>query len=49
MKCEICKLEIQKLFLDKISGTFLKKDSKKVAICSKCQSNNSSKDLLELI
>ena len=33
VKCEICGKKIEKTFLDKISGTYIKKK----AVCSDCQ------------
>mgnify|MGYP003580851776 CR=1 FL=1 len=37
MKCAECNREIQETFLKKIIGTYIKKNGKRVAICSDCQ------------
>lgn len=50
MKCEICKQSITQLFLGKISGTYIKKDSKQIPICSACQSKfNSKKEIIDAL
>jgi len=37
MKCEICKKEIRKTFLNKIIGTIVTKEGKKQYVCNLCQ------------
>lgn len=37
MKCDICKKEVGKIFLDKILGTYVKVDKKRKIVCSECQ------------
>lgn len=37
MKCEICGKEIEKVFLDKIKGTYFRYGKKLKAVCSICQ------------
>jgi hypothetical protein len=38
VKCAACNNEVQVIFLDKISGTYLKDEKgKKKAVCSGCQ------------
>lgn len=50
MKCEICKKEVGKIFLDKILGTYIKKDKKKHVVCSECQKKlKDSKSILKAI
>ncbi|HLC86355.1 MAG TPA: hypothetical protein VJG30_03655 [Candidatus Nanoarchaeia archaeon] len=36
-KCSICNENIEKTFLDKIIGTYIKKGKKLEAVCSNCQ------------
>lgn len=37
MKCDECGKEIKKTFLNKIIGTVVKKDGKKLYLCNECQ------------
>lgn len=37
MNCEICGKKVEINFLSKIFGTYLRKDGKKIAVCSDCQ------------
>ncbi len=37
VKCEVCGERVETLFLDKISGTYIKKGKKLKAFCSNCQ------------
>lgn len=40
MKCELCKKQIEELFLKKIKGTYIKDSKgKKHLICFECQKN----------
>jgi hypothetical protein len=51
MKCELCKKNIEELFLKKIKGTYVKDTKgKKHTICFECQKklNNKKKILEEL-
>jgi hypothetical protein len=44
MKCEICKKSIEKNFLNKLFGTYIKdKKGKKHTICNECQSKFETK------
>jgi len=49
MKCEICKKNIEKTFLNKIVGTYVKdKKGKKHNVCPVCQKKlGSKKDILK--
>ena len=47
MKCDSCKQEIQTTFLDKIVGTYIKKDGKQKAVCDECQRAFDTEELLE--
>jgi hypothetical protein len=50
MKCEMCKKDIETIFMGKILGTFLKDDKgKKHSICFECQkkSNNDKAKIAE--
>lgn len=45
MKCEICKSNIDKNFLNKLFGTYIKdKKGKKHVVCSECQKKLSTKE-----
>ncbi len=44
MKCSICKKKIETQFLDKIIGTYIKKDGKLIAICRDCQKRFKTKE-----
>ena len=47
MKCEICKANIEKTFLNKIIGTHIKDSKgKKHIICNKCQKQHKKEELL---
>jgi hypothetical protein len=47
MKCNICKNTIEKTFLNKPIGTYIKnKNSKKKLICNNCQKSYSKEELL---
>jgi len=47
MKCEICKAEVQKTFLGKVIGTYIKDSKgKKHIICKNCQQTNSNEEIL---
>jgi len=38
VKCSICKIQIEKTFLDKLLGTYLKDDKgRMLAVCFECQ------------
>jgi len=37
MKCSICGEKIERTFLGKIIGTYIKEGKKLIPICSKCQ------------
>jgi len=39
MKCDNCGRDIEKIFLDKILGTYKREGKKLKAICSNCQKN----------
>lgn len=47
MKCDICKKEVGKVFLDKILGTYIRIDKKKHVVCSECQSRYKTLDDLK--
>lgn len=38
MKCAICNQEVERTFLDKLHGTYVREKGKLKAICSGCQS-----------
>jgi hypothetical protein len=46
VKCEVCKNTLATLFLEKIKGTYVKKEgsSKKYAVCFDCQKKLGSKE-----
>jgi hypothetical protein len=45
MKCEICKKNIGKTFLNKIVGTYVKNEKgKKFGVCFECQKKFKNKD-----
>ncbi|MBS3164025.1 hypothetical protein J4439_01195 [Candidatus Woesearchaeota archaeon] len=45
MKCELCKQEIERTFLGKLIGTYLKDaKGKKHTVCSRCQKLRQGKD-----
>ncbi|MBS1266422.1 MAG: hypothetical protein MAG795_00389 [Candidatus Woesearchaeota archaeon] len=45
MKCKICKKKIEKHFLKKPLGTYVKSEKgKKLIVCSNCQKQYKSKD-----
>ena len=47
MKCEICKKNIQELFLEKIKGTVVKDNKgKKHTVCFECQKTLETKDAI---
>lgn len=43
MKCDLCKGEVEGNFLNKIKGTYVKKEGKLKVICRKCQSKYKEK------
>ncbi|MDD5133038.1 MAG: hypothetical protein PHD81_03100 [Candidatus Nanoarchaeia archaeon] len=43
MKCDICKKSIEPNFLEKIFGSYIKKDGKKKVVCNACQSKYKDK------
>lgn len=47
-KCDLCKEEIKTTFLDKLEGTIVKQEGKKLHICSSCQKEH-KEDLKEEI
>lgn len=47
MKCDICKKEVGKIFLDKILGTYVKIGTKKHTVCSECQKRYKTNKELE--
>jgi uncharacterized protein with PIN domain len=49
MKCEICKTKIEKTFLEKIIGTYIKDEKgKKHIVCPECQKKYKTKqEILE--
>lgn len=50
MKCDICKAKIEKTFLEKVIGAYVKdKKGKKHVICPECQKKYKTKEILEKI
>ncbi|MBS3159028.1 hypothetical protein J4206_07110 [Candidatus Woesearchaeota archaeon] len=52
MKCELCKKQIEELFLKKLKGTYIKdSNGKKHAVCFECQKNlgNDKEEILTKI
>jgi hypothetical protein len=50
MKCEICNRKIEKIFLEKINGTYIKDSKGKLhVVCSDCQRKLSKEDMLKVI
>jgi len=49
MKCDICGAKIETTFLNKIVGSYVKKDGKKKVICPNCQKNLSKKEIEDKI
>jgi hypothetical protein len=48
MKCEICKKNVEKTFLDKMIGGIVKdKKGKKHTVCPECQRKYSKLEMLE--
>ncbi|MFT4310573.1 MAG: hypothetical protein ACMXYC_02985 [Candidatus Woesearchaeota archaeon] len=47
MKCDICSATIQKTFLGKVIGTYVKKDGKKKIVCPICQKQYTASQILE--
>jgi uncharacterized protein with PIN domain len=48
MKCEACNSKIEKTFLNKAIGTYIKDSKgKKHLICNKCQKANKKEELLK--
>ncbi|MEM4396089.1 MAG: hypothetical protein QXR30_00280 [Candidatus Woesearchaeota archaeon] len=45
MKCEICKKDIKKTYLDKIVGTVIYKKGKMYYICNSCQRKIDKKEI----
>ncbi len=37
IKCDICHEKIETLYLEKINGTYLRKDKKMKTVCNRCQ------------
>jgi|TARA_Y100000310_G_scaffold333114_1_gene409995 hypothetical protein len=46
MNCAICKAKIEQTFLNKILGTYVKKDSKRHVVCFACQKKLSYEELV---
>ena len=46
-KCDICKTNIEKTFLEKPVGTSVKKGKKRHAVCNQCQAKLSMEEILE--
>jgi len=44
MKCSICGKSIETIFLNKIVGTMIRKNSKKHHVCADCQKKYKSKE-----
>ena len=44
MDCEICSSNVEKTFLSKLVGSFVKVNGKKRVVCSSCQSTLRSKE-----
>ncbi|MBS3153135.1 hypothetical protein J4426_01035 [Candidatus Woesearchaeota archaeon] len=49
VKCEVCKSEIEKTFLNKIKGTYMRIGKKQKIICNTCQSKFSKEEILKKI
>jgi DNA polymerase II large subunit len=50
MKCDICNKKIEKNFLDKIFGTYIKNSkNKQKVVCNECQSKLSKEEIIEKI
>lgn len=49
MKCASCNQQIQTTFLDKLVGTYIKKDGKQHPVCDECQRAFSKEEILERI
>ena len=49
MKCASCQQQINTTFMNKLVGTYVKKDSKQVAVCDECQRGYTHEELLERI
>ena len=47
MKCELCKENIEKTFLDKIRGIYIKVNSKIKTVCRDCQKKYSMNEIRE--
>ena len=47
MKCAICGKKIEETFLKKLVGTYMRKNSKRYAVCGNCQKSLSKEQLLE--
>jgi len=43
LECNLCQTEIKTTFLDKIKGTIITKEGKKLYVCPKCQSKHKEK------
>jgi ribosome-binding protein aMBF1 (putative translation factor) len=43
MKCDLCKKEIEEIFLGKLKGTHIKIDGKKKVVCDECQGKHKDK------
>ncbi|MEM2139346.1 MAG: hypothetical protein QXM96_04310 [Candidatus Woesearchaeota archaeon] len=48
-KCNICNKKIEVTFLNKILGTYIKKNSKLHTICKECQKKYSKEEILNKI
>ncbi|MEM4397031.1 MAG: hypothetical protein QW757_00220 [Candidatus Woesearchaeota archaeon] len=46
VKCNICNKKIEVTFLNKILGTYIKKNSKLHPICNQCQKKYSKEEIL---
>jgi len=46
MKCAICSKNIETIFLNKIVGTMMRKNSKKHYVCADCQKKYKTKEEL---
>lgn len=49
VKCDICKKAIETTFMNKILGTYIKKEKKSFPVCSECQSKLKKEEILEKI
>ena len=47
MKCELCKENIETIFLEKIKGTYVKLNKKVYNICKNCQKKSSMQEIKE--